>query len=302
MKFFVAGVLLLAVLAYWLWTPDRDLAWLEARYLDAPGDMMDVAGTRLHVRDSGAKDAPALVMLHGFGSSLHTWEPWAQALSDRHRVIRLDLPGSGLSPPDATGDYSDARSMQLVAALMDRLGVAQATLVGNSLGGRIAWRFAAQHPDRVRSLVLVSPDGFASPGFEYDKSPEVPAMLTLMRYCLPRFLLKMSLEPAYADKRVLTEAMTSRYHDLMRAPGARDAILRRMEQVMLTDPVPLLRQIKAPVLLLWGEQDAMIPFSNAADYVAALPDARLVPLPGMGHVPHEEDPARSLAPLRAFLE
>lgn len=302
MKFIVAGFLLVAVLAYWLWTPDRELAALEARYLAAPGDMMDVAGTRLHVRDSGAKDAPAIVMLHGFGSSLHTWEAWATALAGDYRVIRFDLPGSGLSPPDTTGDYSDARSMALLAALMDRLGVARATLVGNSMGGRIAWTFAATQPARVDKLVLLSPDGFASPGFEYGKSPEVPATLSLMRYCLPRFLLKMSLEPAYADTRVLTEEMTSRYHDLMLAPGARDAMLRRMEQVMLTDPVPLLQRIKAPTLLLWGEQDAMIPFSNAADYVAALPDVRLVSLPGMGHVPHEEDPVRALVPVRAFLE
>lgn len=302
MKFVLAGLVLLVVLAVWLWTPDRDIALLEARYLDAPGDMMDVAGTRLHVRDSGPKDAPVLVMLHGFGASLHTWEPWAQALADEYRVIRFDLPGSGLSVPDPTGDYSDARSMQLLIALMDRLGVARATLIGNSMGGRIAWTFAAHHPERVDKLVLLSPDGFASPGFEYDKAPEVPAMMSLMRYSMPRFLLKMSLEPAYADKHALTEELTKRYHDLMIAPGARDAMLQRMAQVRLVDPVPWLQRIKAPTLLIWGEQDAMIPFANAADYLKALPGASLVPLPGIGHLPHEEDPARSLVPLRAFLK
>jgi pimeloyl-ACP methyl ester carboxylesterase len=301
-KFVLAALVLLVVLAVWLWTPDRDIALLEARYLDAPGDMMDVAGTRLHVRDSGPKDAPVLVMLHGFGASLHTWEPWAQALADEYRVIRFDLPGSGLSAPDATGDYSDARSMHLLIALMDRLGVARATLVGNSMGGRIAWTFAAQHPERVDKLVLLSPDGFASPGFEYDKAPEVPAMMSLMRYSMPRFLLKMSLEPAYADKRALTEELTTRYHDLMIAPGAREAMLQRMAQVKLVDPEPLLRRINAPTLLIWGEQDAMIPFANAADYLKAVAGATLVPLSGIGHLPHEEDPARSLVPLRAFLK
>jgi pimeloyl-ACP methyl ester carboxylesterase len=287
--------------AGWLWTPDLDRASLETSYLAAPGDMVDVAGTRLHVRDSGPKDAPAVVMLHGFGASLHTWEPWAQALQGEFRVIRFDLPGSGLSPPDPSGDYSDARSVALLTALLDRLGLAQAGLIGNSMGGRIAWSYAARHPERVSALVLVSPDGFASPGFDYGKPPEVPATLKLMRYTLPKPLLRMSLAPAYANPASLTDALVARYHDLMRAPGARDAMLARMGQIALEDPVPWLNKIGAPTLLLWGEQDAMIPFRNAADYVKAIPGAALVALPGIGHLPHEEDPARSLVPVQEFL-
>ena len=91
--------------------------------------------------------APAVVLLHGFGASLHTWEPWASALETTHRVVRFDLPGSGLSEPDATGIYTEARNLELLAALLDRLGIAKAALVGNSVGGRISWRFAAGHPD-----------------------------------------------------------------------------------------------------------------------------------------------------------
>src|SRR4051812_45564561 len=95
--------------AIWLYTPEKSRSVLEARYLNAPTDYVDAAGVRLHVRDSGPREAPALVMLHGFGSSLHTWEPWAQALGRAHRVIRFDLPGAGLTGPDPTGDYSDSR-------------------------------------------------------------------------------------------------------------------------------------------------------------------------------------------------
>ncbi len=286
----------------WLWTPDKDRSTLERDYLTAPGDMRTIAGTRLHVRDSGPRDAPAVIFIHGFGSSLHTWETWATALAADHRVIRFDLPGSGLSSPDATGDYSDIRSMQIVAALMDALGVRRASLVGNSIGGRIAWRFAATQPDRVDKLVLVSPDGFASPGFEYGRKPRVPAVLGLMRYALPKSLLRMNLEPAYADPGKLTDAATTRYHDLLLAPGARAAQIARMSQTVLEDPVPYLRRIRAPTLLLWGEKDAMIPFANSADYLAAIPNVRLVALPGAGHVPQEEIPEASLVPLRAFLD
>ena len=222
------------------------------------------------------------MLLHGFGSSLHTWEDWAGPLAVDHRVIRFDLPGCGLSPPDPTGDYTDARSVAVLVALLDRLGVAKASVVGNSMGGRIAWTFAAAHPERVDKLVLISPDGFASPGFEYGRQPDVPSVMKAMRYVLPKPLVKMSLAPAYADPKVMTDALATRYYDLMRAPGVRDAMIARMQQSIRFDPVERLRTIRAPTLLLWGEEDRMIPFTNAADYEKAIPDATLVPLPGVG--------------------
>ena len=296
------ALLLVLLAAFWLWTPDQDLPSLEARYLAAPGDLVEVNGMRLHLRDSGPKDAPAVIMIHGFGGSLHSWEPWAQALSTDHRVIRFDLPGCGLSAPDPSGNYTDARSVQLLLALMDQLGIARASIVGHSIGGRIAWTFAAMHPDRVDKLVLVAPDGFASPGFEYGRAPEVPVTVELMRYVLPKPLLRMSLAPAYANASFLSDDLTTRYHDLMLAPGSRDALIARMRQTTLVDPVPLLHRIQAPTLLVWGEADAMIPFANSADYLKALAHATLVSLPGVGHLPQEESAAKSVAAVRDFLK
>jgi len=289
------------LLLFWLWTPDKPRSELEARYLAAPGDMLQVGPWRLHVRDSGPRDAPAVLMLHGFGASLHTWDVWAQALGATHRVIRLDLPGSGLSEPDPANDYTDARSVELVLALMDQLGVARASIVGHSIGGRIAWTLAARHPDRTMRLVLVAPDGFASPGFEYGKAAEVPAVLGAMRHVMPKAVLRMNLAPAYADPAFLTEELTTRYHDLMLAPGARDAMFKRLAQTVLTDPVPLLTTITAPTLLVWGEADAMIPVANAQDYLRAVKGSRLVSLAGVGHLPHEEAAQASLQAVADFL-
>jgi pimeloyl-ACP methyl ester carboxylesterase/cbb3-type cytochrome oxidase subunit 3 len=299
----VLVMLLVAALAvtWWLYTPDKSRAVLEARYLNGPGDYLDVAGLRLHVRDSGAREAPAVILLHGFGASLHTWEPLARPLSGEHRVIRFDLPGFGLTGVDPSGDYTDARSVQMLGALMDRLGLPAASLIGNSIGGKIAWNFAALHPDRVDKLVLISPDGFASPGFEYGKKPQVPPLVRLMRYALPVFMVRQSLAPAYGDPAALTDELVTRYRDLMLAPGVRGAMIARMEQVMLEDPVPMLQRIRAPTLLLWGEKDAMIPVANAADYLKALPDARLVTFPKLGHVPQEEAPDEVSAEVRKFL-
>lgn len=302
----LALVLLLALLGGgWLYTPDKPRAELEALYAGPGSEFAEVMGLRLHLRDSAPGDAsgrPVVLMLHGFGGSLHSFEPWAEGLAATHRVIRIDLPGAGLTGADPSGNYSDERGIELLAALLTQRGVARATVLGHSMGGRLAWRFAEAQPARVHKLVLVAPDGFASPGFEYGKAPDVGLLARAMTFALPRAVLRMSLAPAYAQPDVvMSDALVQRYHDLMRAPGVRPAILARLAQLNLLPPEPLLRRIAAPTLLVWGDQDQMIPIANAQDYLKALPQARLVVLPGVGHVPHEEAPAAGLAALQAFL-
>jgi pimeloyl-ACP methyl ester carboxylesterase len=285
----------------WLYVPDEARADLEARYASPPSTFVQAEGVRVHLRDTGKRDGPAIFMLHGFGASLHTWEAWAQALSADYRVIRFDLPGFGLTGTDPTGDYTDARAIQVLAALMDRLRVRRAILIGNSMGGRIALEFAASHPARVSRLVLISPDGFASPGLAYTLAAEAPVTVGLLPYLLPAPLLRMHIAAAYGDPQRLTEEVVARYRDMILAPGVRAAVLPRMEQMVAQNPGPLLRRVHVPVLLLWGEKDGMIPISCAAGFLAALPDARLVALPGLGHVPQEESPAEALEPVRNFL-
>ena len=293
-------VALLIGLGAWLWTPDLPRVELESRYSHGFADFREIEGVRLHVRAEGPVNAPVVILVHGFGASLQSFDAWSRGLRE-YRVIRLDLPGFGLSAVDPTDDYTDRRSLQLLLSLMDSMNIERATLAGHSIGGRIAWKFAAAHPERIDRLVLISPDGFASPGFEYGKAAEVPAMLGLMRYALPKSVLRMNLLPGYADPEFVTDALLTRYHDLMLAPGARAAMLRRLQQTVLEDPEPILASIRMPVLLLWGEQDAMIPIANAEDYLRVLPQARIVRIPGVGHLAHEEGASASLAALREFL-
>ena len=150
-------------------------------------------------------------------------------------------------------------------------------------------------------LVLMAPDGFASSGREYGKTPKVPLTARLLPYVLPERLLRPMLARAYGDPAVLTEEVFARYRDMLLAPGVRRAILARIGQSVLPEPEPLLRRIRAPALLVWGEKDALVPFSNAADYTRILPESAVASFPELGHVPHEEAPARSLEPVRAFL-
>ena len=112
----------------------------------------------------------------------------------------------------------------------------------------------------------------------------------------------MNLRSAYADPAMLTDTLIDRYDDLIRAPGARSALLDRMRQTVLVDPRPLLTAIRAPTLLVWGERDAMIPVANAAEYLKVLPDARLASFGKAGHLPQEEASAESAAAVEGFLE
>ena len=122
-----------------------------------------------------------------------------------------------------------------------------------------------------------------------------------MRYVLPRVALRASLQPAYADPAMLTAERVARYDDLIRAPGARQALLDRMCQTVLVDPRPLIAAIRALTLLVWGERDAMIPRANSADYLKSMADARLVSFARSGHLPQEEAPADSVAAVEQFL-
>ena len=288
--------------ALYLWTPDKSKAELEKTYSSPKNAYVSALGVNMHYQDTGpSKNVIPILFLHGFGSSLQTWDTWAQALSDDYRVISVDLPGFGLTGEDPSGIYTDQRSVEVLEAFLKALQIPKVVLVGNSMGGKFAWQFAARYPNQVAKLVLISPDGYASPGIEYGKKPDVPAIADLYRYFFSKTFLAMNLEPAYANPKALNDALVNRYYDLMLAPGVRGAILARMQQTVLQDPVPSLASIQVPTLLIWGEKDAFIPISNSNDYLKIMPNVKRVSLPNIGHLPQEEQPSIGLAALKEFL-
>lgn len=309
----IATLLLLVLLlgAGWAWTPDLPTTDLQARWAPPPSRFVEAGGLRWHLRDTGPAEAATegpqatpVLLLHGFGSSLHTWDGWAAALEKQQRVLRVDLPGAGLTGPDPQRRYDDAHALQQLLALLDELGLQRVAVAGHSMGGRLAWRLAVQHPQRVERLLLVAPDGFESPGFEYGKAPDVGFGASLLPHVLPRVALRAGLAPAWGDESRLGEATIDRYHELLRAPGNRRAVLDRLAQLRLEDPRPLLAGLSLPVLLVWGEADRMIPPRHADDWLQALPPAtgaRLLLLPGLGHVPQEEDASAGLQAITTFL-
>ncbi len=295
------GAVVLAAGLYGVWTPDLDRAELMQRYGAPSQRVVEVDGLGINYQDSGSPDAPAVLLLHGFGSSLQTWDAWTPQLALKFRVIRLDLPGFGLTGESPTQNYSEGQDLATLVGFVNKLNLSSYSVVGHSMGGKMAWSLAAAQPDRVKALVLMAPDGF-SPQAQWGTKPyEVPAVMGLMKYALPKYFVRGFLDAAYADPQGVTDQTVTRYHDMLRAPGVRTAILDRADQTVSTDPIPRLKQIKAPPLLLWGEQDQMIPSSNAASYAAVMPHARTVVLPKLGHVLQEEQPEIGLAKVDAFL-
>lgn len=302
----VGGVLFMSAflsvgLLYGLWAPDLELSELRTRYGVTSQDMVRVDGLDVHYKDTGPKDAPVVLLLHGFGSSLQTWDVWAAQLEKDYRVIRLDLPGFGLTGPSPLHDYSERGDLATLTHFVDQLGVASYSIIGHSMGGKMAWNLAAADAKRVNALVLIAPDGFPEAKDIGTKPYAVPGIMGMMKFCLPKYLVRKSIEPAFFDPNALSDSLVDRYYDLLRAPGVRAAILERANQTTYTDPVPRLMKITAPTLLIWGEKDRMIPSSNAQSYAKVLPSSKTVLLPNLGHLVQEEQPELALTHVTDFL-
>ena len=296
------GTAILAILMYGLWTPDLERAELEKRYVASSPQMLDVNGLKVHYKETGPQAAPALLLMHGFGSSLQAWDDWSLKLEQKYRVIRLDLPGFGLTGASPANDYSEEKDLAILTHFTDKLGLEKFSIIGHSMGGKMAWTLAATQPERVQALVLMAPDGFPEAKDIGTKPYEVPAVTGLIKYFLPKYLVRKSIEPAFAEADALSDARVNRYYDMLRAPGVRAAILERSNQTIYTDPVPRLKAIKAPTLLIWGEQDQMIPSTNAKSYASVLSNSTTVLVPKLGHLLQEEQPEKGLTAVMQFLD
>ena len=296
------GTAILAIVMYGLWTPDLERAELEKRYVASSPQMLDVDGLKVHYKETGPQAAPALLLMHGFGSSLQAWDDWSLKLEQKYRVIRLDLPGFGLTGASPANDYSEEKDLAILTHFADKLGLEKFSIIGHSMGGKMAWTLAASQPERVQALVLMAPDGFPEAKDFGTKPYEVPAVTGLIKYFLPKYLVRKSIEPAFAEADALSDARVNRYYDMLRAPGVRAAILERSNQTIYTDPVPRLKAIKAPTLLIWGEQDQMIPSTNAKSYASVLSNSTTVLVPKLGHLLQEEQPEKGLTAVMQFLD
>jgi pimeloyl-ACP methyl ester carboxylesterase len=289
----------------WSYAPDRPVQALVAHWAPPPSDFLELDGQLVHYRDEGPRGDPLpVVLIHGTSASLHTWEGWSAALRGQRRVISFDLPGFGLTGPNATGDYHGDTYARFVLRLMDALKVQRFVVGGNSLGGEVAWRTALMAPQRVAQLILVDASGY---DFEPEHLPlgfalaRIPVVNRLMDSLTPRSVIDSSVRAVYGDPAKVTPALVDRYYELTLREGNRHALVQRFQQLDHGVDAARIPQLKLPTLILWGGRDRLIPPSNARRFRADIPGSTLVMFDTLGHVPQEEDPQATVQPVKAFL-
>ena len=306
----ILAVIAMAIVAGYLALLRADIPFsrLEAKYANGASRFMDLpGGVRLHYRDQGNPGGPPIVMVHGFSASLHAWEPWVARLGRDYRIVTLDLPGHGLTRAPAGYRPSIDGYADLVDTVARRLSLGSYVVVGNSMGGAVAWDDALRHPGDVRALVLVDAAGWP----ERSQRADGPLIFKVLANPVGRALIKNldtrsmaadGLRDAYLDPALVTPALVDRYVELSRAPGHRD-ILLAIGQGQPSGITPeTFKAIAVPTLVMHGVDDKLIPYADGKSFAAAIPGAVLIGYPGVGHVPMEQIPDKSAADLAAFLK
>ena len=292
-------VLALAGLFIWGYAADVPLAELKAKYANAESEFVDLGeGLTVHLRDEGPADAPAIILLHGSNASLHTWDEWTQRMKDKYRIIRFDQPGHGLTGPHPKDDYSVAAFADVVDRVAANRRLGRFTLGGNSMGGGIAYEYAKTHPEKLAGLILVDSGGQpeAKPtalpiGFRIMQWPVINELATIIT---PRSIIDQSLRSSVSKGSYIDDAEVDLYWELLRRSGNREATIKRFghrsaQPKDAFDPKPL----ATPALILWGEEDRLIPVSSAAWFAKRFPDSRTHIYKGIGHIPMQELPDES---------
>ena len=370
----VSLIMLLLILLLSLIRPDIPVEKLMDDYTDEKSLFLTIDGMQVHVKDEG--DGPTLLFLHGMFASLHTWDPWAEAFLDQYRVVRVDLPGFGITGPHPQGDYSLRASMYLLESIRENLGIEQWSMIGNSMGGGLALSYAQLYPEHTENVVLFNggrllpaasetePVPKPALGTEHEQEPAPkpapdtepdsntstatatetsnqpdnvsgerqslvlralasPSLRKALSVLTPKFIIERALKEVYGNPDRLQPGTVTRYYELLRREGNRQAYLSRREMrprrsgnlpdlPELTNPSVLpelpilpeptsLNDSKVPVLILWGRLDSWIPVRVGYRLHEAIDHSRLIIYEDLGHVPMEEDPERAITDVKEFL-
>jgi pimeloyl-ACP methyl ester carboxylesterase len=275
---------------------------------DPDSQFIEINGIDLHFKKMGQGE-PVFLLLHGFGSSLYSWDAVMEPLSQVGTVIAFDRPGFGLTerPLDWEGrnPYSPEAQLELVTGLLDHFRVQQAFLVGNSAGGTAAMQAALAHPERVAGLVLVAPAVYSGGGTPAWVRP----LLTTpqMRHLGP--LVARQIQARSPELIALSwhnpDLLTSQTLALYQKPFQVENWDRALwEFTLASRPSGLaekLEQFSLPVLVVTGDDDRVVPTAESVRLASELPNARLSVIGNAGHVPHEERPADFMNAMRDFL-
>ena len=277
---------------------------LKKEYANEQSKFVEIDGMQVHYRDEGI--GFPIVLIHGTASSLHTWNDWTTELTKNYRVIRMDIPAFGLTGPNRNADYSIKSYTQFLHQFLMKINIQKFHLAGNSLGGNIAWNYAAEYPDKIEKLILVDASGLPTnkPQPAIFKMAKTPVLSSLFLYVTPKFFVKKNMKEVYGDDAKVTDDLVMRYHKMALRVGNRQAFIDRAKidfKVDVKASLEKLKSVETPTLLIWGADDHWIPLDNGKRMHAVLANSKLAIIENSGHVPMEENPAESLQILNAFL-
>ncbi len=304
--YFLGAVLTLAIgatlVALWVYR-DIPANVLEEKYAGPASKFINIDGVRIHYRDEG--EGPAVLLLHANFSNLIGWDPWVDALKDEYRVVRMDFTSHGLTGPDPTGDYSQERTVELLEKFVDAMELEYFSVGGTSMGGTMAIKYTHKYPERIDSLILLSPGSLEGKRQKDGPRSEVPGYAYILTYIMPRALPAFMLRSGFGDPSKLTDEQIDRWYEMWMREGQRKAQLDRLQQYVAGDIEQVIRELKRPVLLLWGEENTTAEFEQAEEFQHLLENVeslKFISYPGIGHMAVQEDGATSGRDVRAYLD
>jgi pimeloyl-ACP methyl ester carboxylesterase len=301
----IATIFLLGLFLLSSCDDDIPVAQLKVKYQKANSAFIDIDGVPVHyIIEGKMDDALPIVFIHGTSASLHTWDTLSNLLKTNKKIIRFDLPAFGLTGPNRLNQYSFKFYNQFLDELLLKLKVTQCIVAGNSLGGSIAWNYAIASPDKVKQLILLDASGYpkkdekGSLGF---KLAGIPVLNQALKHISPISLIRKSLEDAFYNKSLVTEKMVQQYHDLLLREGNRGAVLELFQHPMKPDAT-MIKTITQPTLIIWGKQDQLISYNNAALFKQDIQNSQMLVLDKVGHIPMEEAPNQVATAILEFIK
>lgn len=274
---------------------------LLEKYTNRFSRFLVIDGMQIHYRDEG--EGEPILLLHGAFSSLHTFNDWTNVLKKNgFRIIRLDIPGFGLTGPHPDHIYTIPNHLRILGIFLDMLGIQHCHIAGSSMGGWLTWEFALKYPERTKKIILIDAAGFLDP-----KSiplpfrmAQTPFLNRVIKYAINRPMLETFVRQVYFDQSKVTELLLDRYYDLVTRPGNPEAFLMLVNG-KFKDNTPHLRQLKAQTLIIWGNDDKWLSVENAYRFHKLIPDSQLIIYKNVGHLPMEEIADISIKDVLNFL-
>jgi pimeloyl-ACP methyl ester carboxylesterase len=289
----------LIVLLFSQFRPDISFEELKKKYTDGRSQFIEIDGMKVHYRIEGS--GTPLVLIHGTSSSLHTWEAWTAEMKNHFTIVRLDMPAFGLTGPNNDNNYTIDYYVDFLNRFLNQLKIDTFYLAGNSLGGNIAWSYAAQYPEKVKKLILLDASGYPKKKipliFRLAKYKPVAGFFTIFT---PRYIVEKNMREVYYNPDKISDSLVTRYYEMSLRKGNREAFVARVKN-LISDDYEKIKQVKCPTLIIWGKEDHWIPVEDAYRFHKDIQNSQLAIFDSTGHIPMEENPAPTAATAIEFL-